>query len=79
MSKSTPQTSSNSGRYTAWDNRNPMQAVSGEPFPAGRPEDPAPVRRRELCSFIPVARPSQKFPPKNSLLCRVVVEHGERV
>src|ERR1700738_950127 len=65
MSKSAPQTSSNSGRYDASDNRHAMQAVSGKFISPGSTGGPCACSASGACSFIPVARPSQKFPPKN--------------
>src|ERR1700745_3141223 len=71
MSKSAPQTSSNSGRYGAWDILYAMQAMSGLPISPGSTGGPCACSASGLCSNIPVARPSQKFPPKNS--CCVVL------
>src|SRR6266481_7636687 len=65
MSKSTPHTSSKSCRYGAESSRNAMQAVSAKPISSGSTGGPCACSASGACSFIPVARPSQKFPPKN--------------
>src|SRR3984893_5397955 len=72
MSKSAPQTSSNTGRYGAWDILYAMQAMSGSPISSGQTGGPCACSASGVCSFNPVARPSQKFPPKNS--CCVVLK-----
>src|ERR1700737_330061 len=72
MSKSAPHTNSKSGRYDASDNRHAMQAVSGKFISPGSTGGPCACSASGVCSFIPVARPSQKFPPKNS--CCVVLK-----
>src|SRR6266404_6156178 len=85
MSKSTPQTSSKSGRYDAVLSRNAMQAVSGKPCSKGSTGGPCACSASGVCSFIPVARPSQKFPPKNrpctelKLSTGNVCEYGYRI
>src|SRR5271166_1066331 len=66
MSKSTPHTSSNSCRYGAESSRNAMQAVSGKPISIGSTGGPCACSASGACSLYPVARPSQKFPPKNA-------------
>src|SRR6516165_3181595 len=66
MSKSAPHTSSKSCRYGAESSRNAMQAVSAKPISSGSTGGPCACSASGACSFIPVARPSQKFPPKNS-------------
>jgi len=40
--------------------------------------DPATAAHREFASLYPVARESQKFPPKEELLLFIVVEHGNK-
>src|SRR6266404_2492721 len=61
-----PQISSKNGRYTAWESRNAMQAVSGRPISRGSTGGCWACSESALCSKYPVARASQKFPPKNN-------------
>src|SRR5919109_1131513 len=60
-----PQMSSKSGRYSAWDSRNAMHAVSGKPISWVSTGGCCACSESALCSKYPVARASQKFPPKN--------------
>src|SRR5919197_3121415 len=60
-----PHTCSKSGRYTAWDSRNAMHAVSGKPISWVSTGGCWACSASGLCSKYPVARPSQKLPPMN--------------
>src|SRR3982074_542485 len=60
-----PQPPSKSGRYTAWDRRNAMHAVSGKPISWVSTGGCCACSASGLCSKKPVERASQKFPPKN--------------
>ena len=65
MSNELPHTASNSGLYSAVDSRNAMQAVSGKPISRVSTGGCCACSASALCSLYPVARESQKFPPKN--------------
>src|SRR6266481_8659332 len=65
ISNEVPHTSSNSARYDALVSRHAMQAVSGKPISWVSTGGPCACSASGLCSLYPVARPSQKFPPKN--------------
>ena len=66
MNESAPRTSSNSGRYTARDSLKALQAVSGLPISSGSTGGCSACSASGLYSRYPVARSSQKFPPKNN-------------
>src|ERR1700730_603251 len=65
ISNEAPHTSSKTARYDALDSRHAMQAVSGKPISWVSTGGPCACSASALCSLYPVARPSQKFPPKN--------------
>src|SRR5919109_2636771 len=60
-----PHTSSNRGRYFAWDSRNAIQAVSGRACSWVSTGGCCACSASALCSKNPVERASQKLPPKN--------------
>src|SRR4030088_355625 len=62
----TPHTPSKSGRYTAWDRRNAVHAVSGKPISWVSTGGCCACSASGFCNKNPVARESQKFPPKKS-------------
>src|ERR1700722_2408889 len=66
MSNESPHTLSKSGRYTAWVSRNAMQAVSEKPISPGQTGGPCACSESARCNLYPVARASQKFPPKKA-------------
>src|ERR1700740_3646650 len=64
MSKSAPQTCSNSDLYCAWDMRHAMHAVSGKPISPVSTGGPCACSASAFLSKYPVDRESKKFPPK---------------
>src|SRR5271167_746847 len=66
MLKESPHTVMNRGRYEAEDIRYAMQAISGKPISNGSTGGPCACSASGACSLYPVARESQKFPPKNA-------------
>src|ERR1700733_6773787 len=66
LSESAPQTVSNRGRYLARESLYTMQAVSGFPISWVSTGGPCDCSASGLLSRYPVARESQKFPPKNN-------------
>src|SRR5260370_40339607 len=61
-----PHTSSNRGLYAAVESRNVMQAVSGKPISRGSTGGCCAWSATGFLSKYPVARESQKFPPKKA-------------
>src|ERR1700739_1351255 len=64
--ESLPHTSSKSGRYTARESLYAMQAISGLPISAGSSGGPCACSPAGSLNLYPVARESQKFPPKKA-------------
>src|SRR5438874_1226326 len=67
---SSPQTALNSGRYSAWEIRYAIQAVSDKPISCVSTGGCCACSASALCSLYPVERASQKFPLRRQLgLC----------
>src|ERR1700687_2217751 len=66
LNEPAPQTRSNSGRYTDWDNRNAIHAASGNACSWVSTGGCCACSASALCSKYPVERASQKFPPVNN-------------
>src|SRR5260370_5770171 len=60
-----PHTASKRGLYTACESRKATQAVSGRPISCVSTGGPCACSASGILSLYPVARESQKFPPKN--------------
>src|ERR1700758_783545 len=65
LSESLPHSNSKRGLYTACESRNATQAVSGKPISWVSTGGPCACSASGFRSLYPVARESQKFPPKN--------------